>query len=114
MLGTETMVSLTVTKRKITDMTTIKFEDLPTLKGKGWQRVLHDGKVLLDEKGRVPLPVGVQNSNAKPFLRGLQRAVYNHNKSVEDESQRIGLDVEVTTTEIKFRVREKQYRPGQR
>lgn len=85
----------------------IEFKDLPTLKGKGWQRVLHDGKVAVNGGGRVPLPEGVKHSNAKAFLKGLMRAVYQLN-SESGGSHNIGLDVEVTPTEIRFRVREMQ------
>ena len=82
-------------------MEIIKFEDLPSLKGKGWQRVRHDGNVTVNERGRVPLPEGVQHSNAKSFLKGLVKAAREND---------LGMDVEVTPTEIRFRVREKATR----
>lgn len=55
----------------------------------------------------MSLPQGIQHSNAKAFIRGLMKAVKYLN-SDEGGSHNIGLDVEITSTEIRFHVREKQ------
>lgn len=88
------------------------FEDvLPDLKGKGWKNQPHDGKVILADQnsGKVVLPDGVKESNARIILRELSKAVKFLN-SEDGGEHNLGLDVNVTPTDVQFNIRSKQNR----
>lgn len=83
---------------------------LPELKGKGWQNQPHDGKVVASgDSGKVEIPDGVKESNARVILRELQKAVKFLN-SEDGGELNLGLDVNVTDTLVQFNVRDKQNR----
>jgi hypothetical protein len=82
---------------------------LPDLKGKGWQNQPHDGQVKADESGKVTLPGGVAESNARVILRELSKAVKFLN-SAEGGELNLGLDVNVTAELVQFNIRDKQNR----
>lgn len=82
---------------------------LPDLKGKGWQNQPHDGKVTVSDSGKVELPQGVKGSNARVILRELSKAVKFLN-SEEGGKLNLGLDVNVTATDVQFNIRDKQNR----
>jgi hypothetical protein len=82
---------------------------LPGLKGKGWQNQPHDGQVEADDSGKVTLPEGVKDSNARVILRELSKAVKFLN-STEGGELGLGLDVNVTKTDVQFNIRDKQNR----
>lgn len=82
---------------------------LPDLKGKGWQNQPHDKAVTVSENGKVELPDGVKDSNARVILRELSKAVKYLN-SEEGGELNLGLDVNVTATDVQFNIRDKQNR----
>ena len=82
---------------------------LPGLKGKGWQNQPHDGNVTVSESGKVEIPDGVRDSNARVILRELSKAVKYLN-SEDGGSLNLGLDVNVTDSLVQFNVRDKQNR----
>lgn len=82
---------------------------LPDLKGKGWQNQPHDKAVVVEESGKVSLPDGVKDSNARVILRELSKAVKFLN-SEEGGELNLGLDVNVTGTDVQFNIRDKQNR----
>jgi len=88
---------------------------LPDLKGKGWQNQPHDGKVT-PEKGSVEdgtakynTTSSVAESNAKDIHRELSKAVKFLN-SEEGGSRNLGLDINITATDVQFNIRDKQAR----
>ena|SRR6476661_1530584 len=91
------------------------FEDvLPGLKGKGWKNQPHDGKVeafdyAADGTPKFNTGSSVKESNARVILRELQKAVKFLN-SEEGGDLNLGLDVNVTATDVQFNVRDKQNR----
>lgn len=82
---------------------------LADLKGKGWQNQPHDGNVVAGDNGKVELPEGVKESNARVILRELAKAVKYLNTD-EGGGLNLGLDVNVTKTDVQFNIREKQQR----
>lgn len=82
---------------------------LPGLKGKGWQNQPHDGNVKVEEGGKVELPKGVADSNARVILREISKAVKFLN-SEDGGEHNLGLDVNVTDSLVQFNVRDKQNR----
>lgn len=82
---------------------------LPRLKGEGWQDQPHDGNVEVSETGKVELPQGVRDSNARVILRELSKAVKWLN-SEEGGKFNLGLDVNVTKDLVQFNIRDKQNR----
>lgn len=82
---------------------------LPDLKGKGWQNQPHDKLVVVSESGKVELPGGVADSNARVILRELSKAVKFLN-SPDGGELNLGLDVNVTATDVQFNIRDKQKR----
>jgi hypothetical protein len=84
---------------------------LPGLKGKGWQNQPHDGKVVAED-GKVDkynTTTSVADSNARIILRELSKAVKFLN-SEDGGSLNLGLDVNVTATDVQFNIRDKQAR----
>jgi hypothetical protein len=84
---------------------------LPELKGKGWQNQPHDGKVVPEEgtTDKYNTLTSVKDSNARVILRELQKAVKFLN-SEEGGELNLGLDVNVTATDVQFNIRDKQKR----
>ena len=82
---------------------------LPGLKGQGWQNQPHDGKVTVESNGKVSLPDGVKESNARIVLRELSKAVKYLNTE-EGGEHNLGLDVNVTAENVQFNIRDKQNR----
>lgn len=77
------------------------FDDvLLGLKGKGWQKQPHDGNIQLDEDGK-PTAESVKASNAHVIKRELQKAQHH---------LRLGMDIQITTTDVEFNVRDLQKR----
>jgi hypothetical protein len=62
-----------------------------------------------DDSGKVTLPEGVKDSNARVILRELSKAVKFLN-STEGGELGLGLDVNVTKTDVQFNIRDKQNR----
>ena len=84
---------------------------LPGLKGKGWQNQPHDGKVVAEEgkENKFNTTTSVADSNARIILRELSKAVKWLN-SEDGGSLNLGLDVNVTATDVQFNIRDKQAR----
>lgn len=87
---------------------------LPDLKGKGWQNQPHDGKVVpasVSEDGTPKFDTGasVRESNARVILRELSKAVKFLN-SKDGGELNLGLDQNVTATDVQFNIRDKQQR----
>src|SRR3954463_2919054 len=84
---------------------------LPELKGKGWQNQPHDGKVVPEEgtTDKYNTLSSVKDSNARVILRELSKAVKFLNSSDGGELN-LGLDVNVTATDVQFNIRDKQKR----
>lgn len=108
---------------------------LPDLKGKGWQNQPHDRKVVpankaddgtpkfntlatapKDDNGKeLDIVPSVKDSNARIILRELSKAVkfLNTPKSKGGAELNLGLDVNVTATDVQFNIRDKQKRDKQ-
>jgi len=84
---------------------------LPELKGKGWQNQPHDGKVVPEEgkDNKFNTTDSVKDSNARVILRELSKAVKFLN-SEDGGELNLGLDVNVTATDVQFNIRDKQNR----
>lgn len=82
-----------------------QFEEvLPGLKDKGWQRIEHDGTVVMKETESGQLkadPQSVKHSNAHVIRRELQKAQH---------FLKLGMDLNITETHVEFRVRDLQKR----
>jgi len=84
---------------------------LPGLKGKGWQNQPHDKNVTPEEgkENKFNTTDSVKDSNARIILRELSKAVKFLN-SEDGGSLNLGLDVNVTATDVQFNIRDKQAR----
>lgn len=90
---------------------------LPDLKGKGWQNQPHDGKVTpynqeeVDNGGTPKYNTGasIKDSNARVIHRELHKAVKYLN-SPDGGDWNLGLDINITETDVQFNIRDKQKR----
>lgn len=87
---------------------------LSGLKGKGWQNQPHDGNVVAASKAedgteKFDTTTSVKDSNARIILRELSKAVKFLN-SEDGGELNLGLDVNVTATDVQFNIRDKQNR----
>jgi hypothetical protein len=81
---------------------------LPGLKDQGWQRIEHDGTVVMKqtESGQLKAdPKSVKDSNAHVIRRELQKAQH---------FLKLGMDLNITETHVEFRVRDLQKRETQK
>lgn len=90
---------------------------LPDLKGKGWQNQPHDGNVTPYnteeiEEGETPkfnTGSSIRDSNARVIHRELHKAVKYLN-TPDGGDWNLGLDINITATDVQFNIRDKQKR----